>query len=136
DRPLDRPAGRDRHQATVARDRTIARPTEQRGEPIMSQDQQNVDRLNDLGQTLRQQPSVRDAVLRRILDASAARSAAPSLMRRWWAVGGGAIAACLIIAITGINILIGDSASQAFAAAIDRVAKAHTFSCRQIIEVP
>jgi outer membrane lipoprotein-sorting protein len=99
----------------------------------MSDDQKTLDRLNDLGATLRRQPSVRNDVLRRILEGNATRPAGPSLMRRWWVITG-AIAACLLIGLIGINVLLAYSASQAFAAAIDQVARAHTFACRQITQ--
>ena len=97
-------------------------------------DEQISDRLTEIGEALRRQPSARDEVLKRI-----ARAPAPvqirrpsSFARRFWR-GFAALAACLIVAFALTRLPGGgDRASEAFAAAIDQVAKAHTFSCRQI----
>src|SRR4051794_21342696 len=89
---------------------------------------QLVDALNETGQALRCAPSVKSRVLDRI---SAQRPASRSSVR-WPALT--ALAASLLAVCLLIQSHKGPGASEAFAQAIDHVAKAHTFSCRQIIE--
>jgi outer membrane lipoprotein-sorting protein len=90
--------------------------------------------LNQTGEALRAEPSVRDEVMRRVTQAALApqQLQRPSMMRRyrWRALS--ALAACLIVALVLMQLQGGNRASEAFAQAIRSVANAHTFSCRQI----
>jgi outer membrane lipoprotein-sorting protein len=93
------------------------------------------DGLNEIGQTLQQQRSVRDAVMRRVTEASlnppAAARGSPS--RRRMIVRVAAIAACAVIATLLWSTRGGGiGAQEAFAAAIEKVDKARTFSARTI----
>jgi outer membrane lipoprotein-sorting protein len=96
--------------------------------------------LRDVGETLRQQPSVRDAVMRRVTEASlsAGGTAAtrPSSSRRGFIGRLAAIAACAVIGTVLWGVWGGNGgglgAQQAFAAAIANVEKARTFSARKI----
>ncbi len=90
-------------------------------------DEQITRDLNDLGTTLKQQPSLRAEVMREITK----QTLRPRRhTRRWGALT--AIAACAAFVLAVLVFRGGDRASDTFARAIDRVAKAHTFSCRQI----
>ena len=99
-------------------------------------EQQISERLSEIGEALRDQPSVRDAVMRRVTTADVARPA-PGL-RPFGRVGKFlALAACAVIALALWNTfgsrdrMLG--ADAAFAAAIENVAKAKTFAARQIV---
>jgi len=111
----------------------------------MANQQQITRQLDEIGQTLRVQPSVRDDVLRRLTQISVGGDAVAgvqlSTRRRMKRRSLGAllaIAACIAIAFTlwrspgGGSSIIG--AQDAFAAAINTVTKARTFSCREIAE--
>jgi outer membrane lipoprotein-sorting protein len=90
--------------------------------------------LSQTGEALRAEPSVRSEVMRRVTQAALApqQLQRPSMMRRyrWRALS--ALAACLIVGLVLMQLQGVDRASEAFAQAISAVAKAHTFSCRQI----
>lgn len=104
----------------------------------METEEQITGGLNELGNALRRQPSVRDGVMRRITEA-AATGGGPSHVasrsgRRWVARLVGAAACILVVVLIwspwGGN---GIGASEAFAAAIANVQSAGTFACRQIV---
>ena len=97
------------------------------------QHQQICDRLNEIGAALRSEPTVRDSVIRRIRSENFRRANAPSFLNRWWGLAT-TMAAILVLMFVLVQVVAGLRASEAFAAAIDRVAKAHTFSCRQITQ--
>ena len=98
------------------------------------------DSLKDVGETLRQQPSVRDAVMRRVTEASlspGSAAARPSGSRRGFIGRLAAVAACAVGATILWGVFAGGNggglgAQQAFAAAIANVERARTFSARQI----
>ena len=91
-------------------------------------DQSLTDALNEIGQLLRRQPSMRDAVLERAQRVTRPRQN----VARGYAASIIAVAAC--VAVVLFLLLRGDGSSRAFAQAIESVRKAHTFSCRQIFE--
>jgi outer membrane lipoprotein-sorting protein len=105
-----------------------------------TENQQQVTRaLDDVGNALRRQPSVRDEVMRRITQQVATGvSGATTQPARW---GGRrligrvvAVAACVAIGLVIWNPWgRGVGASEAFAAAIANVERASTFACRQIV---
>ncbi len=91
--------------------------------------------LADLGTTLRERPSLKDRIIGRIAESEGCRTTSN---RPWYrsrlVKAATALAACLAI-VSGVWMIAGEeSASQAFAAAIEHVRQARTFSCRQINE--
>jgi len=89
-------------------------------------------KLDEIGATLAQQPTVRGDVLRQITRSKSRPPilARPRFIRRM--LGGLiAVAACLVLAFFFPHVR-GIGAQEAFAQAIASVARAHTFSCRGI----
>lgn len=89
--------------------------------------------LKDLGTALRERPSLKD----RIIDRLAAPEESPRMSDRPWygsrfAKAITVLAACLVVALGVWKITGEESASQAFAAAIESVRQASTFSCKRI----
>src|SRR5688500_12165058 len=101
--------------------------------------QQVAGALDDLGVMLRSRPSVRDAVMQRVTEHAARNGPpAPTMMMRW--AGRHplskllALAACVLVALLIWSPWTrGIGATEAFAAAIANVAKARTFSCKQVV---
>ena len=94
--------------------------------------------LTELGDALRRQPSVRDAVMRRVTREAATGDASrqrPGLTSRRSLARFAAIAACAVVALLVWSPWGGGGigAQQAFAAAIAKVEAAGTFACRQIV---
>lgn len=90
--------------------------------------------LDSLGARLRERPSVKDGVLRRITEASVGpetRTTPWYRSRPMTAVAG--LAACAALLVTVWSAIDG-GAEEAFAAAIQSVKQARTFACRQIME--
>ncbi len=89
--------------------------------------------LVDLGASLREQPSLKDRIMQRIAETDACQKAAP---KEWYrsraakAVAG--LAACLLVVLTVWKMSGHDGASQVFAAAMESVRRARTFSCKKI----
>lgn len=91
--------------------------------------------LVDLGASLREQPSLKDRIVQRIAETDVCRKAAPKPWRRSRvakAVAG--LAACLLLVLTVWKMTGQDGASQVFAAAMESVRQARTFSCKRITE--
>ena len=103
----------------------------------MADDEQVSGALEDLGDALRRQPSVRGEVMRRVTEHAAtgggtigarARRGRRTLARF------AALAACLLVAAIIWSLWDrGPGAQEAFAAAIANVERAGTFACRQIV---
>ncbi|MGB7158500.1 MAG: hypothetical protein WBD40_10575 [Tepidisphaeraceae bacterium] len=92
--------------------------------------------LDEIGESLRRQPSVRGEVMRRVTEATASGAASQAHRRtlRWRTIGKlAALAACVAIVVALFNIRGGPGATEAFAAAIAKVEAAGTFACRQIV---
>ena len=97
------------------------------------------DRLSDIGDTLRRQPSVRREVMRRVTETSL--TSPPPARRRGGMLGRiAAIAACVTAGVVLWALLGGNGGGagglgprEAFAAAIANVERARTFSARGIV---
>jgi len=95
-------------------------------------DQQVTRALDDVGEALRRQPSVRNEVMRRITQQAATGPARQGGRRLIGKVV--AIAACIVVGLLIWNPWgRGIGASEAFAAAIANVERSHTFACRQFV---
>jgi outer membrane lipoprotein-sorting protein len=93
----------------------------------------NIDeQLNEIGQTLQEQPSVHGAVMRRVTEASLspAPAAAPSWRRTMGRVAAMAACAAIVLALWSTRGGGPLGAAEAFAAAIANVDKAKTFSAQ------
>jgi len=91
-----------------------------------------IDELKQIGVELRRLPSVKTEVMRQIAQHSV-NDIANARRRITWVSVVAAIAACAAIG-TALFLTRGEGgAPEAFAAAIDDVAKSRTFSCRQIV---
>lgn len=95
-------------------------------------DEKTASTLNDIGTDLRERPSLRSEVMRRVTQTALIGRPHPD--RRIWGLAT-ALAACAVFAFVVLQFRTGD-ASKAYADAIEKVAKAHTFSCREIWSGP
>ena len=91
--------------------------------------------LADLGASLREQPSLKDRIMQRIAETDACQKAASKVWyqsREAKAVAG--LAACLLVVLTVWKMTGQDGASQVFAAAMESIRRARTFSCKRTME--
>jgi len=99
----------------------------------MSDQTQVCGALTDLGRCLRQTPSVKDSVMRRIIETGGTLQAVPATWyRSRLAKAVVSLVVFLLVALALWSVMEGDGAGKAFAAAMDGVRNARTFSCKQI----